>query len=98
MKTLLLAAIICMVTASAVAMNTYNTRGMTCAQVQSALNRDGTAQLHYASPRNPGIPLYDTFVASSRDCRSSNMSKPAYVTARDTRKCQVRQCVRKARR
>ncbi|MBW8636696.1 hypothetical protein K1W69_05790 [Hoeflea sp. WL0058] len=98
MKTLLLAAIMSMTTVSAIAMNTYNTRGMTCAQIQSALKRDGIAQLHYASPRNPGVPLYDTFVASSRDCRSSSMSKPAYVTTRDTRKCQVRQCVRKSRR
>lgn len=98
MKTLLVAAIMSMITASAVAMNTYNTRGMTCAQVQSALKRDGVAQLHYASPRNPGTPLYDTFVTSSMDCRSSSISRPTYVTARDTKKCQVRQCVRKSGR
>ncbi len=98
MKTILLFAVVYMFAEYAHAMNRYNTRGMSCTQVQAALKRDGIAQLQYAAPDNPGIPLYDTFVSATRFCRSSDMSKPAYVTARDTKKCKVRQCVAKSHR
>jgi len=98
MKTILLVTVLCVFAASAQAMNRYNTRNMTCSQVQAALKRDGAAQLQYAAPDNPSIPLYDTFVSATRYCRSSDMSRPAYVTARDTKKCKVRQCVAKSHR
>jgi hypothetical protein len=79
--------------APALAASKYNTSTMSCSQVQSALKRDGRAQLRYPSARNPSVTLYDTYVAGSNNC-NSGVAKSASVPARDTAKCKVHECRR----
>ena len=93
MKTILLIVCAVLFCLPAFAAKQYNTSAMSCSQVQSALKRDGRAQLRYPSPRDPTLTLYDNYVGDSSNC-NSGVTKPAYVPAKDTRKCKVNQCRR----
>lgn len=98
MRAVLIGLIAAVIASPAFAVKQYNTMSMTCAQVQETLKREGSAQLRYPSSRDPTLPLYDTYVGSSRYCRSSDMTRPAKVPARDTRNCKVSKCYPKSHR
>jgi hypothetical protein len=73
------------------------TAGMTCAQIQSTLGREGIARLHYRSTRDTSLPLYGQYVASVRYCGSAELAATSTIPAADTPSCQVRRCVRVTR-
>jgi hypothetical protein len=85
--------VLSMVTGEALAKVRIETTGMTCAEVQSSLQSAGVATLHYRSPRNPGLQLYDQYVASGAFCRVDDVVTVRMVATRDTASCPVRKCV-----
>lgn len=93
MRTLVLMVCALLCCAPAWAINQYNTNTMSCSEVQAAVQRDGQAQLRYASPDDPSQTLYDAFVANSSYC-NARATKTTTVPARDTGSCRVRQCKR----
>ena len=97
MKTLLLTACAVLFVAPALALDQYNTRTMSCSQVQAAVQRGGQVQLRHPSPDDPSQTLYDAFVANSSFC-NARATKIVTVPAADTPRCPVRQCKRHAGR
>lgn len=97
MKTAILMFCAVFVSAPAFAINQYNINTMSCSQVQSTLKRDGQAQLHYSSPGNPSMTLYDSYVRDSSYC-NSRATRATNVPTKDTGKCKVHQCKKRAGR
>jgi hypothetical protein len=72
------------------AISRYNSTGMTCAAVQTAIDREGAVVLRY--PGRTGVTLYDRYVASDRLCFSGEFAKSSTVPTRDTPRCPVQHC------
>jgi hypothetical protein len=78
------------VSGPAQAISRYNSTGMTCAAVQTAIDREGAVVLRY--PGRTGVTLYDRYVASGRLCFSGEYAKSSTVPTRDTAGCPVQHC------
>jgi hypothetical protein len=65
---LAMAAIFSIVSFDASAIVRYMVQGMTCAEVQEALDRDGVAILYRQG--ESGVALYDRFVKDGSFCRA----------------------------
>jgi len=76
------------------AISRYQTNSMSCARVQAALGSDGAAILRYPAADNPSLQLYDRYVRDRTFCTPSQRADLTSVPAADTKKCQVRKCVR----
>jgi hypothetical protein len=72
------------------AISRYNSTGMNCAAVQTAIDREGAVVLRY--PGRTGVTLYDRYVASVRQCFSGEYAKSSTVPTRDTARCPVQHC------
>ena len=94
MKAVVSSLVLSMIAGEALTATRIETAGMTCAQIQSTLGREGIAILRYRSTRDPSLPLYEQYVASVRYCRSAEIAAPRMIPAADTPSCQVRKCVR----
>jgi hypothetical protein len=66
-------------------------QGMTCAEVQEALDRDGIAILY--RPGELGVVLYDRFVKDGSFCRARSTTVSERIAVADTDKCPVRKCI-----
>jgi hypothetical protein len=94
MKAVVSSLVLSMIAAEGQAATGIEITGMTCAQVQSRLDREGVAMLRYRSARNPSLPVYGQYVASGRFCRSGQMGAISTIPTTDTSACPVRKCVR----
>jgi len=92
MKKLIL--ILCVTAASspALAIQRYNIETMSCASVQSTVDRDGAAILRWQSKRVPGLPIYDRYVRNFLFCDTDQYAKRDYVPTADNRSCRVYKC------
>ena len=75
------------------AINRYNTKKMTCEQVQSTLNRDKAAILRYPSARNQSITLYDRYVRSGYYCEGHTVPERVRIPVKNTDRCPVLHCI-----
>lgn len=97
MKRLLLAAtVFALVPANAFAIVRYMVQDMSCAEVQSAINRDGVAIL-YRKAGSTGIPLYDRYVANQSYCQGGQITISEGVPTADTKSCRVSKCINQDR-
>ena len=94
MKTILLAACLCLVAAEAHAVSRYDPTRMSCDRVQSTIERQGAVILRYQSRRVAGLPLFDRYVADVRFCRQGEQRVRAYVPSADLNSCPVYNCKR----
>ena len=94
MKKLLLAGAVAFAAFPAAADPEYAIGNMRCAQVQSAVNSNGSVILRWRS--RSGMPLYGRYVSDRRFCRSGEIISFASVPAAD-KSCNVKQCVYKIR-
>ena len=92
MRTLLLASCLMLATFPAQAISRYNSEGMSCAQAQAIVQSEGAAILRYRSLRNPSLPLYDRYVASSFYCQPDEYAKVIGIPTADSRQCPVYKC------
>lgn len=93
MKTkLLLAFALTMASAEAYAISRYSSQGMSCARAQAIVENEGAVILRYSSARNPGLPLYDRYVAHDGYCSYGEYAKVDWVPTRDTPSCPVFRC------
>jgi len=76
----------------AAAISRYNTTGMSCAAVQSAIDREGAAILRYPSTRVRNMTLYDRYVRSDRQCDTGEYAADSSVPTRDAKNCPVYKC------
>ena len=83
-----------MLAGEASAISRYQTTSMSCVRVQAAVENDGEAILRYPAPNNPSLQLYDRYVRDRAFCSSSQRADLTGIPAADTKKCQVRKCVR----
>lgn len=91
MTRLALAAVFSMVSFEASAIVRYMVQGMTCAEVQEALNRDGIAVLYRQGAS--GISLYDRFVSDESFCEALSTTAAVRIAVADTDECRVSKCV-----
>ncbi|MGE0500068.1 MAG: hypothetical protein AB7I79_00280 [Rhizobiaceae bacterium] len=91
MRSLILAACLALVTAEASAISRYNSKGMSCDNVQSVVRNEGAVILRYPSSRS-GMTLYDRYVAHRGFCAHGEVTRVAGVPASDTRQCAVLKC------
>lgn len=69
----------------------YMVQGMTCAEVQESLNRDGVAILYRQG--ESGIALYDRFVGSASSCAAGETVAMHRIAVADTDNCRVSKCI-----
>ncbi|PSJ64355.1 hypothetical protein C7I84_05220 [Mesorhizobium ephedrae] len=81
-----------LVAGSAGAMERYDMASMSCAQIQTALKRDGKAILRSQSKKVPGLTLFNTYAGSRDQCTGGQAPTNRRVTAADG-SCLVIQCV-----
>ncbi|MEW9808314.1 hypothetical protein ABUE31_20175 [Mesorhizobium sp. ZMM04-5] len=70
----------------------YMVQGMTCAEVQGAVKRDGVAIL-YRKGSGSGVPLYDRYVADKSFCQAGQDTIAEAVPTADTQNCRVYKCL-----
>lgn len=93
MKRRLLAAMVfVLLPADAFAIVRYMVQDMTCAEVQSAVDRDGVAIL-YRKADTSAIPLYDRYVANQSYCQGGQITIKEGIPTADTRSCRVSKCI-----
>lgn len=76
----------------AYAISRYNSRSMSCARIQATVRSEGAVILRYTSARNPGLPLYDRYVANDGYCDFGEYAQVTWVPASDTQSCPVMTC------
>jgi hypothetical protein len=88
---LAMAAIFSIASSEASAIVRYMVQGMTCAEVQQALDRDGIAILYRQG--ESGIVLYDRFVKDGSLCQALTTTASEKIAVADTDECPVRKCI-----
>lgn len=91
---LVVAAVLSLAAGEAQAISRHDPTRMSCRQVQATIAREGAVILRYASPRTPGLPLYDRYVASRAYCDAGEVRDPARVPSADRNSCLVYKCKR----
>jgi hypothetical protein len=91
MTRLALAAFFAIISFDASAIVRYMVQGMTCAEVQQALDRDGVAILFRTG--KSGVALYDRFVKDGTFCASGSTAAAERITSADTDDCLVTKCI-----
>jgi hypothetical protein len=80
-----------MVSFEASAVVRYMVQGMTCAEVQEALDRDGIAVLYRQG--SSGVSLYDRFVRDGSFCEALSTTAAVRIAVADTDECRVSKCI-----
>ncbi|SIP90158.1 hypothetical protein SAMN05880590_10197 [Rhizobium sp. RU35A] len=75
------------------AVSRYTSTQMACADVQAKIAQEGAVILRYSGRK--GIPLYDRYVASGRQCSFDEFAKASTVPTADRQNCPVRHCERR---
>lgn len=96
MKKLALAAAVAIWPVEASAIVRYMVQNMTCAEVQDAVSRDGTAIL-YRKATSSGVPLYDRYVANESLCQAGQRVVRESIPTADTQSCRVNKCMDESR-
>ncbi len=73
------------------AISRLSSTGLTCAQIQSTIAREGAVILRYKSRRS-GATLYNRYVAHPRFCESAKRALFETIPSRDYSACPVRVC------
>jgi hypothetical protein len=91
MVRLAVAAFFTIVSFDALAVVRYMVQGMTCAEVQDALNRDGVAVLYRQG--KSGAALYDRFVKDASFCAAGYTTTREPIAVADMDDCRVVKCI-----
>lgn len=91
-RLLMIALAATMLAAPAHAISRYNSQGMSCGQVQAAVQREGAVILRYRSTRNPSLMLYDRYVSGGRFCSVGEVAVGSSVPTRNDPSCYVLKC------
>lgn len=91
-RAVLVALSLSVLSAEALAISRYNSRSMSCGNIQATIQREGAAILRYSSTRTPGLPLYDRYVANGTYCGYGESAETSSVPASDTPTCLVLVC------
>jgi hypothetical protein len=86
-----LIAIFSMIPFEASAIVRYMVQGMTCAEVQEALDRDGVAVLYRQGAS--GVSLYDQFVKDGSFCGALSIITVERIAVADSGECRVSKCI-----
>ena len=89
------AAFFSVVSFNASALVRYMVQGMTCVEVQQAVERDGMAILFRQG--KSGVALYDRFVRDGSLCATGYTAAREGIMAADTADCQVTKCIESTR-
>lgn len=92
MKRLVIGLALTLLPVEAFAIVRYMVQGMTCAEVQSSVERDGVAIL-YQKAGSAGVPLYDRYVANQSYCQGGQSTIRESVPTADTKSCRVSKCI-----
>ena len=93
MKRIMVVVTLLLVAAEASAQERFDIDGMTCAEVQALLEREGKAILRYKSTSVLGLPLYDLYVSSQKHCEAGEVALRKGVPTTDKEYCPVYKCV-----
>lgn len=94
MRKLLLAGVLLFAAFPVLADPAYTISNMSCANVQAAIQGNGSVVLRWRS--RSGMPLYGRYVSDRRFCKSGEIITFASVPAVD-KSCNVKKCVWKIR-
>jgi hypothetical protein len=88
---LAMAAFFTMLSFDASAIVRYMVQGMSCTEVQEALERDGVAILYRQG--KSGVTLYDRFVKDASFCPAGYTTSRERIEVADTDDCRVTKCI-----
>ena len=88
---LVMAAFFSIVSFDASAIVRYMVQGMSCAEVQDAVSRDGIAILYRQG--KSGVTLYDRFVKDASLCATGYTASRERIEVADTDDCRVTKCI-----
>lgn len=91
-KTVMLAAGLCVIAGQAVAISRHDPTRMSCDRVHALVANEGAVILRYRSSRNPSLTLYDRYVANDSFCNMGEVLDRTYVPSADARACPVFKC------
>lgn len=91
MTRLAVAAFFLLISFDASAIVRYMVQGMSCAEVQDAVDRDGIAILYRQG--KSGVTLYDRFVKDASFCAAGYTTSRERISAADTDDCRVAKCI-----
>jgi hypothetical protein len=91
MTRLAVAALFAIIPFDASAIVRYIVEGMTCVEVQEAVDRDGIAILYQQG--KSGVTLYDRFVRDGSFCAKGYTTSRERINAADTDDCPVTKCI-----
>jgi hypothetical protein len=83
--------LLAVVSSEASAIVRYMVQGMSCAEMQEALDRDGRA-VFYRQGKS-GVTLYDRFVKDESFCPAGYIATRERIEAADTDDCSVIKCI-----
>jgi hypothetical protein len=93
MKRIAIAVAVLLTAVEASAQERFDITGMTCAEVQALLEREGKAILRYQSTFNLSLPLYDLYVSGQKECEPGEVAVRKGVPTTDKEYCPVYRCV-----
>jgi hypothetical protein len=91
MSRLIATVLLCSMAFNADAAVRYLVANMSCAEVEQALERDGSAILYRKG--KSGIALYDRFVGDSSLCPAGGTTTKEAVAVADTDDCRLMKCI-----
>ncbi|MEW9806651.1 hypothetical protein [Mesorhizobium marinum] len=90
MKAVLTALILVLAPVEALAIQRYNSKSMSCAEIKGMLRAEGAAILRWRG--RSGNQLYGRFVAHGGFCESGTRAETSYVPSADRKSCPVYEC------
>ena len=93
MKSLLLAALASLMASNALAVERFEVTNVTCETVQALVRTQGSVILVYRSAGILGLPIYDRYAFSQRNCPAGQVARGAGVPTADMEYCPVKKCV-----
>jgi hypothetical protein len=75
------------------AIERYQSRDHSCAQIKAIIRDQGAAIFRYNSTRKPGLTLYDRYVRNGTFCASHQTTEKVAIPAANGQSCSVSHCV-----
>ncbi|NKJ39862.1 hypothetical protein [Rhizobium sp. SG570] len=92
MKKIILFAAIGLFSTHAMAMESYNSKSLSCSTVHEKIAKEGSIVLKYPSSKVAGMNMYYRTVSNSTACLGQGAMANASVPTSDDPKCKIKTC------
>jgi hypothetical protein len=92
MKTLFVFAAVGLIASNAMAISAYDSKSMTCSDIQQKMKQEGQIVLRYPSSSHSDMMMYNRYVSNSTSCLGQGAMTSANVPTADGQPCKVKTC------